>query len=101
MGLFDRKPKVVKQIHDAAWGVLVAQGIDVDTLTKDVRCVEKEGQLEKVGKVVFLRIFKLSEARKSGVEVTGWETFDAHPELILFEGYFTGWNRFHLEAKKS
>ncbi|MDO8568898.1 MAG: hypothetical protein Q7R57_09345 [Dehalococcoidales bacterium] len=101
MGFFDRKPKVVKQIHDAAWGALVSQGIDVDMLTKDVRCVEKEGQLEKIGKVTFLRVFKLSEAKKGGVEVIGWETFDAHPELVLFEGYFIGWNQCHLERKKS
>ncbi len=100
MGLFNRKPKVVKEIRDGAWGHLVsAHHIDVDTISKDVRCVEREGMLD--GKAVtFMRVFRLSEVARKGVEVTGWETFDQHPELLLFEGYLTAKNEAHLEHKK-
>ena len=42
MGLF--KKKVVKEIYDGAWGHLVSvHGIDVDTLSKEMRCVDRSG----------------------------------------------------------
>ncbi len=101
MGLFSRKPKVVKEIHDGAWGHMVrVHKIDVDTLSKDVRCVEREGALD--GKAVtFMRVFRRSEVAQKGLEVTGWETFDQHPELLLFEGYLTRANEAHLERKRA
>jgi len=101
MGLFSRKPKVVKEIHDGAWGHLVStHKIDVDTLSKEMRCVEHEGTVNGVGKVTFLRVFRPKEAEQKGVVVMGWETFDQHPELILFEGYLTGSNKAYLERKR-
>ena len=48
MGLF--KKKVVKEIHDAAWGHLVSpHGIDVDTLSREmaVCCCEIQKALER------------------------------------------------------
>jgi hypothetical protein len=88
MGLFNRKPKIVKEIHDKTWGYLVQQGIDVDTLSRDIRCVEREGKLDSSGEsVTYLRVFSLREAEQKGIGITGWETFNEHPELILFEGY--------------
>ncbi len=99
MGFFSRKPKVVKEIHDAAWGCLVQHGIDVDTLSREIRCVEREGMLDGKGPVTFMRVFKPKETEQKGVVVTGWETFDQHPELILFEGYLTARNEAHLERK--
>ncbi len=102
MGLFNKKPKIVKEISGGAWGHMVnVHGMDVDTLSKDVRCVEREG-IEGNKPVTFMRVFKLSEVAKKGVEVTGWETFDQHPELVLFEGYLNkNSNEAHLERKKS
>ncbi len=101
MGLFNRKPKVIKEISGGAWGHMVSvHGVDVDTLSKDVRCVERAGMLEGNMPVTFMRVFKLSEVARKGVEVTGWETFDQHPELILYEGYLTARNEAHLERKK-
>ena len=98
MGLF--KKKVVKEIHDGIWGHLVNEHkIDVDTLSKEMRCVEREGTLDGIGKVTFVRVFKRGDAAQKGVAVTGWETFDQHPELILFEGYLTMSNKAHLERK--
>lgn len=101
MGLF--KKKVIKEIWGGAWGHLVSyHKIDVDTLYKEMRCVEREGVLSSTGQVVtYLRIFKPKEAEKAGVVVSGWETFDEHPELILFEGYLTRSNEAHLEKKRA
>ena len=49
--------------------------------------------------VTLLRIFSLSDVQKKGITITGWETFDQHPELIMFEGYIEGNNQAHLERK--
>ena len=99
MGLF--KKKVAKEIHDGAWGHMVnVHKIDVDTLSREIRCVEREGMLEGKGPVTFMRVFKPKEAEQKGVVVTGWETFDQHPDLILFEGYLTKSNEAYLERKR-
>lgn len=100
MGFF--KKKVIKEIHAGTWGHLVSvHNINVDTISKELRCVECEGVLDGRTPVTFLRVFKPSEAQQKGVVVTGWETFDQHPELILFEGYLTKTNEAHLERKKA
>ena len=99
MGLF--KKKVVKEIDGGVWGHLVnAHQIDVDTLSNEMRCVEREGVLDEKKPVKFIRVFKPSEARERSIEVTGWETFDEHPDLILFEGYLTKTNEAYLENKR-
>jgi hypothetical protein len=100
MGLF--KKKIVKEISDGAWGHLVnTHKIDVDTLSKEMRCVEREGYLEGKGKVTFLRVFKPREAQERGIVITGWETFEQHPDLVFFEGYITSSNQAHLERKRN
>ena len=100
MGLF--KKKVIKEIYGGAWGHLVSEHkIDVDTLSKEMRCVEREGFLDGSGPVTFLRVFKLSEVAKKGLVITGWDTFDQHPELVLFEGYLTRSNEAYLERKRN
>lgn len=101
MGLFSRKPKIVKEIYGAAWGHLVSKHkIDVDTLSRDIRCVDREGVLDGNKPVTLLRVFSLKEVADKGVAVTGWETFDQHPELVLFEGYLTLGNEAYLERKR-
>lgn len=100
MGIFSKKPRVVKEIHDGLWGYMVnMHGIDVDTLARDIRCVEHRGNFEGKGQVTLVRVFKPKDTAAQGVEVTGWETFDEHPELILFEGYLDDRNEAHLERK--
>jgi hypothetical protein len=69
--------------------------MDVDTLTKGIRCIQKEEFVTGKGKATLLRIFRLSEIKARGIEVTGWETFDQYPELVLFEGY---WQEITNEA---
>ncbi len=101
MGFFTKK--VVKEIRGGAWGHLVGEhGVDVDTLYSTMRCVEREGVLDgtKVP-VTFMRVFKPSEADKKGVVIAGWETFDEHPDLVLFEGYVTKGNQARLQRKKT
>ncbi len=99
MGLF--KKKVAKEISGGAWGHLVSvHKVDVDTLSKEMRCVEREGVHDGTP-VTLLRVFKYREAEQKGVTVTGWETFDQHPELIWFEGYVTKSNQAQLERKRS
>jgi hypothetical protein len=99
MGLF--KKKVIKEIRDGVWGHLVSvHNTTVDTISKELRCVEQEGVLDGRIPVTFLRVFKPAEAEEREIVITGWETFDQHPELIIFEGYLTKTNRAHLERKR-
>ncbi len=98
MGLF--KKKVVREIDGGAWGHLVSvHNYDVDTLSRSIRCVQKEGLLEGGMPVTFLRVFDLREIEKSGVKVESWETFEENPHLVLFEGYVTLTNKAFLERK--
>ncbi|MBF8266049.1 MAG: hypothetical protein HW384_1913, partial [Dehalococcoidia bacterium] len=48
-----------------------------------------------------MRVFKPKQAEKCGITITGWETFDQHPELILFEGYLTKFNEAFLEKREA
>lgn len=94
------KKKVVNEICSGAWGHLVSHHkVDVDTLSREFRCVERQGDLNGSA-VTFLRVFKPSEAQQKGAVVTGWETFDQYPELVWFEGYLTSLNKASLERKR-
>jgi len=98
MALF--KKKNVKEISGGAWGHLVnVHKIDVDTLANKIRCVEREGVINEGKPVTLLRVFRLPDVQEKGINVTGWETFDQYPELILFEGYLTKTNEAHLERR--
>ncbi len=100
MGLFSRQKKVGKEIYGGVWGWMVNQAhIDVDTLSRDIRCVDREGRLQTGQPVTFIRVFKPAVAAAKGIEITGWETFDQNPELLMFEGYLTRANEAHMEAK--
>ncbi len=99
MGIFEKK--VIRQIDGAVWGHLVAvHNIDVDTLSNEMRCVEKEGVADGARPIKFIRVFRPAEVQQRGIVVTGWETFDENPDLIVFEGYLTRANKAHLERKK-
>ena len=98
MGLF--KKKIVKNIYGGIWGHLVCDhGIDVDTLSREIRCVDKEGTINNGVPVTLIRVFKPSDALTRGVTITGWDTFDENPELVLYEGYLRRDNRAFLEKK--
>jgi hypothetical protein len=93
------KPKIVKEIYGGAWGHMVSvHKIDVDTLAREIRCVEKKGKLADGLPVTLLRLFKLSETKN--LTITGWETFDQHPELIIWEGHLKANNTAFLEQKR-
>ncbi len=98
MRLFNKQ--IVREIPDGAWGYMVhVHNIDVDTLSREIRCVEQKGTLKNGEQVTYLRVFKPQQASDKGVEITGWETFDQHPDLILFEGYLRMNNQAYLERK--
>ena len=98
MGLF--KKKVVKEIYGGIWGHLVGKyGIDVDTLSKEMRCVDREGTINNGIPVTLVRVFRPSQAAEKGITITGWETFDEHPDLVLYEGYLRRDNYAFLEKK--
>ena len=100
MGLFSRKKKVVKEIDGPIWGYLVnMHKIDVDTLSKSLRYVEREEVGREQKSRILLRVFRWTEAQQRGIAVEGWETLDQHPELILFEGYQNQDDEVHLEPK--
>jgi hypothetical protein len=87
MGWFSLKPKTVKEIYGGAWGHLVNDhGLTVEMLTENIRCVEMADVRNGI-KVKMLRVFSLRDAEQQGITIAGWDTFDQHPELILFEGY--------------
>lgn len=104
MGLFDGvkglfKPKIIKEIYGSAWGCLVSEhGLTVDELSDHFRCVDKP-DVKRGSTAKCLRIFSLRDIERKGVTVIGWETFDQHPDLILFEGYLDENNQSHLERK--
>lgn len=101
MGLF--KKQVIKEIGGSPlWGYLFNScGFDSDTLYHEIRYVERKGELNGGESVTFIRVFSLKTAQGKGVTATGWETFDEHPELILFEGYITKDYKVKLERKGS
>jgi hypothetical protein len=102
MGLFSFKKKVVHEISGGVWGHLFnVHGLNVDLLSRSIRCVEKEGLLDEKKPVTFLRVFNVQEVEKRGVEIKGWETFDQFPELVLFEGYQTRTNEAFLKPKQN
>jgi len=104
MGLFGFKKRVVQEISGGVWGHLFnVHGLNVDLLSRSIRCVVKEGLLDGKNPVTFLRVFNLREVEKKGrksAEIKGWETFGQFPELVLFEGYQTRTNEAFLKPKK-
>lgn len=97
MGIF--KKKIIKELHHGIWGHMIGvHKLDVGTLG-DMRCVEREGVLENGNRVTFVRIFRPAEVQNKGFIVTGWETFDEHPDLIHYEGYLTRRNEAFLERR--
>jgi len=99
MGLFGKK--IIKEIRDGTRRHLVDKhNIDVGRISKELRCVERKGVLNGGEPVTFLRVFKPAEAKQRGIAVTGWDTFEKHPDLILFEGYLTRANEAYLDRWK-
>ena len=81
----------MKEIYGRLCGhLLYAHNVDVDTLVRDLRCVKLEGTLNGAGPVTLIRVFSLKAVEQKGVVVTGWEAFDQHPDLVLFEGLLQG-----------
>jgi hypothetical protein len=82
------KKSVIKPIPDnSCWGHLINDHkVDSATLCDYMRCVMKDGALNGE-KVTLLRVFDTRKTEQEMITVTGWETFDQHPDLLAFEGY--------------
>ncbi len=95
------RKKIVKQIDQSAWSHLVAvHKIHIHTYYDEIMCVERKGSLEDGTRVTFLRVFNRNEAERKGVIIEGWETFDRHPDLVMFDGYLTRSRRAFLTPKR-
>jgi hypothetical protein len=91
---------MIKEIYGRLCGhLLYAHNVNVDKLVKDLRCVELEGTPNGTGPVTFVRVFSLKAVEDKGVVITGWEVFDQHPDLVLFEGYITSSDETYLARK--
>lgn len=91
----------IKEIHKGALGHLVEDHkMDLSTLRRDYRCVHK--RLVSGGGSL-MRVFRPADVKECGVTVTGWDTFDAHPELIVFDGFLMGDGQddAHLERRRN
>ena len=66
-----------------------------------MRCVDRGGTINDGLPVTLIRVFSPGEAAGKGIRVTGWETFDEHPELILYEGYLTQDNKALMVKKNA
>jgi hypothetical protein len=100
VGLF--KKKVIKRIDGPAWGYPINEHkVYADTFYRDMRYVERKRVLEEKVPITFLRVFNIKETEQRRVTVSGWEAFDQHPDLILFEGYITETNEAYLERKRT
>jgi hypothetical protein len=91
--------KVVKEIDWGIWGHMVNDHkIDVVELDK-MRYVDRDGTINDGLPVTLIRIFMPNEVAGKGIKVTGWETFDDHPGLILYEGYLKQDNKALMVKK--
>lgn len=81
--------KAAQKIEGPLWGYMVTQrGVVVDIL-QSLRRVERTGMAG--GKsATLVRIFDLAVTEKAGVVVDSYESLNAHPRLILYEGYYRG-----------
>lgn len=74
--------------------------MDLSTLRRDYKCVYKPFVW---GTSSLMRVFRPSDMKESGVTVTGWDTFDVHPERIVFDGFLmgNGQNEAYLEIRRN
>ena len=56
-----------RSVNSDVWRHLVSDHqMDVDTISREVRCVERKGVLDGGVPVTFLRLFRLPEVKKKG-----------------------------------
>ncbi len=95
------KKEGVREIDYSLWRYMVNEhGIDLSTLDK-MRYVTRDETIGGVLAITLVRVFLPHDAATKGVEVTGWETFDEHSDLILYEGYLNQGNKAFLVRKES
>jgi hypothetical protein len=89
----------LKEFNYDLWRYMVNEHkIDVVTLDR-MRYVIRDVVISGLMAITSVRVFLPHEAAAKGISVTGWETFDEHPELILYEGYMNQDNKAFLVKK--
>ena len=74
--------------------------IDLVTLDK-MRYVTRDLSIGALLSITLVRIFLPYQAADKGIEVTGWETLDEYPELVLYEGYLNQAHKPFLVKKEA
>jgi len=84
----------VKDVPQRPYACLISQyQVDSDWAYQHLKCVElKEKKMKKY------RIFD-EEVLPAGAKITGYEWFDTHPELVMFEGWEDNEGRTELLKK--
>ncbi len=84
MGFFSKS--VVKEIPQRPYAYIITQfHIDPDFAYAHLRCVEEQDKAKKLRKYL---VFDLDSIPKE-LKIEGYASLDAHPELVLYEGYVT------------
>jgi hypothetical protein len=84
MGLFKFKSATVKDVPQRAYACIITEhGVDPDWAYTHLKCVEEHDKLSKTHKY---RVFDTDIIPK-GFTIESYASFDARPELVMFEGY--------------
>ena len=65
-----------------------------------LRCVENAGVVNEKP-VTLLRVFNPHQARREHLVIRAFTDLDAHPELLLFEGYIDGEANAYLKDRRT
>lgn len=78
----------VKDVPQMPYSRIVTEfKVDPDWAYAHLKCVEERDKARKLRRY---RIFDMDAvSRVGGFRVENYASFDAHPELVLFEGYVT------------
>jgi len=95
------KKKGFREIDLGLWKYMVNKH-KIDSITLDrIRYVTRKEEIGGVVAITLVRVFLPHEAAAKGIKVTGWNTFDEHPELILYEGYLNQNHKPFLVKRES
>lgn len=75
-----------KEIPEAVGRYLVVELHEDPDWVWDLKVVERRREQEK--QMYDIRVFDPYKVGTQGIKITDYQSFDVHPELVLFEGWF-------------
>lgn len=75
-----------KEIPEAVGRYLVVDLHEDPDWVWDLKVVERQQEQEKT--VYDIRVFDPYKVGAQGIRISDYQSFDTHPELVLFEGWF-------------